>query len=212
MSQLPGRPDADQLRRQARELHRAAVGGDAGALGQLREVSGKVTLSAAQLAIARDYGFPSWPRLKAEVERRRAGTGWTGQAGPAAEAPPPPVRSWAEMRDWAARLLLSRTGEDVQAWNRRVADAGPADEPALRSWLTEQGITGYSQALLVWERFGYPDFLTAGAPTASTSPGRSSAGLATTAASAWPGARYPATERCGCSAGPSSGSWTWIPR
>jgi len=163
VSQLPGRPDADQLRRQARELHRAAVGGDAGALGQLREVSGKVTLSAAQLAIARDYGFPSWPRLKAEVERRRAGTGWTGQAGPAAEAPPPPVRSWAEMRDWAARLLLSRTGEDVQAWNRRVADAGPADEPALRSWLTEQGITGYSQALLVWERFGYPDFLTAGA-------------------------------------------------
>ena len=72
MSQLPGRPDLDQLRRQARELHRAALGGDAGALGRLRQVSGTVALSAAQLAIARDYGFPSWPRLKAEVERRRA--------------------------------------------------------------------------------------------------------------------------------------------
>jgi Family of unknown function (DUF5990)/Domain of unknown function (DUF5655) len=31
MSQLPDRPDADQLRRQARELHRAAAGGDPGA-------------------------------------------------------------------------------------------------------------------------------------------------------------------------------------
>jgi len=81
MSQLPGRPDVDQLRRQARELHRAAVGGDPGAVGRLREVSGKITLSAAQLAIARDYGFPSWPRLKAEVERRRTDTGQQAQAG-----------------------------------------------------------------------------------------------------------------------------------
>ena len=72
MSQLPDRPDTDQLRRQARELHRAAAGGDARAMGRLRQVSDKVTLSAAQLAIARDYGFPSWPRLKAEAERRRA--------------------------------------------------------------------------------------------------------------------------------------------
>ena len=81
----------------------------------------------------------------------------------AAGATPPPVKSWEEMRDWAARLLLSRTGEDVQAWNRRVAEASLADEQALRSWLAGQGVTGYSQALLVWERFGYPDFMTAGA-------------------------------------------------
>jgi hypothetical protein len=72
MSQLPARPDLDQLRRQARELHHAALDGDARALRRLRQASGTVTLSAAQLAIARDYGFASWPRLKAEVERRRA--------------------------------------------------------------------------------------------------------------------------------------------
>jgi hypothetical protein len=72
MSQLPDRPDTDQLRRQARELYRRARDGDAGALRRLRDVSDKVTLSAAQLATARDYGFPSWPRLKAEVDRRRA--------------------------------------------------------------------------------------------------------------------------------------------
>jgi hypothetical protein len=72
MSELPDRPDTDQLRRRARELHRAAAAGDTRALGRLRQVSGRVTLAAAQLAIARDYGFPSWPRLKAEADRRRA--------------------------------------------------------------------------------------------------------------------------------------------
>jgi hypothetical protein len=72
MSQLPARPDLDQLRRQARELHRAALNGDDRALGRLRQASATITLSAAQLAIAREHGFASWPRLKAEVERRRA--------------------------------------------------------------------------------------------------------------------------------------------
>jgi hypothetical protein len=72
MSQLPDRPDLDQLRRQARELHHAASDGDARALRRLGQAAGAVTLSAAQLTIARDYGFASWPRLKAEVERRRA--------------------------------------------------------------------------------------------------------------------------------------------
>ena len=88
MSRLPDRPDTDQLRRQARELHRAAVGGDARALGRLRQVSGKVTLSAAQLAIARDYGFPSWPRLKAEAERRRAGAAPPDPGSPAGDPAP----------------------------------------------------------------------------------------------------------------------------
>jgi hypothetical protein len=73
------------------------------------------------------------------------------------------VKSWEEMRDWAASLLRSRTGEDVRAWNRRIAKAGLADEQALRSWLAQRDITGYAQALLVWERFGYPDFMTTGA-------------------------------------------------
>ena len=72
MSQLPDRPDPDQLRRQARELHRAAQGGDAAALRRLQAASDKVTLSTAQLALAREYAFPSWRRLADEVERRRA--------------------------------------------------------------------------------------------------------------------------------------------
>src|SRR5947207_2885311 len=72
MSELPGRPNLDQLRRQARELLRAAADGEPAALARIRAVSARETLSAAQLAVAREYGYPSWPALHAEVERRLA--------------------------------------------------------------------------------------------------------------------------------------------
>ena len=72
MSELPGRPNLDQLRRQARELLRAAAAGEPAALTRIRAVSGRVSLSASQLAVAREYGFASWPALHAEVERRLA--------------------------------------------------------------------------------------------------------------------------------------------
>jgi Domain of unknown function (DUF5655) len=89
-----------------------------------------------------------------------AAAGAKAQAAAEPAAAPPP-KSWKQMRDWAAQLLQSRTSQDVAAWNRRVAEAGLPDEQALRAWLEGQGVTGYGQALLVWERFGYPDFLTA---------------------------------------------------
>jgi hypothetical protein len=73
MPELPDRPDLDQLRRQARELLRAADIGEPGAVARLRAVSDRVMLSAAQLAVAREYGYRSWAALKAEVERRPAG-------------------------------------------------------------------------------------------------------------------------------------------
>ena len=93
MSELPGRPNIDQLRRQARELLRAAADGGPAALARVRAFSERVSLSAAQLAVAREYGFASWPALHAEVERRlaelppgegeagRAETGWSFGGG-----------------------------------------------------------------------------------------------------------------------------------
>jgi len=70
MSALPGRPDLDLLRRQARDLRRAAAANGEEAVRRIRTVSEKQTRSAAQLAIAREYGFPSWLKLRAEVLRR----------------------------------------------------------------------------------------------------------------------------------------------
>src|SRR5215467_13601583 len=170
MPALPGRPDLDQLRRQARELLRAAAAGDEQALRRIHVVSQQQTLSAAQLAIAREYRYPSWPKLRAEVLRRQAST----EPDAGAESAPTPetaptgsaAKSWQEMRQWCARLLESRTGQGVAAWNERITAGTPenrADEPALRKWLSAEGVTGYAQALLVWETFGYPRFLVADA-------------------------------------------------
>jgi ankyrin repeat protein len=71
MPDLPSRPDLAQLRRRAKDLLRDARGGDAAASARIRAVSDAVTLAAAQLALAREHGFSSWPRLKIEVERRQ---------------------------------------------------------------------------------------------------------------------------------------------
>ena len=71
------------------------------------------------------------------------------------------VRDWEGMRAMAERLLEERTGKGVATWNRRIKKEGLDDEKSLRAWLTKQGVIGYAQTLLVMERFGYPDFMTA---------------------------------------------------
>ena len=70
MPTLPVHPNLDQLRHQAKDLLRAANSGDGLALAQIQPLSDHVTLASAQLAVARAYGFESWPKLKAEVEAR----------------------------------------------------------------------------------------------------------------------------------------------
>src|SRR5262245_62763651 len=61
-SQLPEHPSLEYLRKLAKDR-----------LRELRKKSPKAKLSDAQLAIARDHGFPSWRALKAEVDRRQSG-------------------------------------------------------------------------------------------------------------------------------------------
>lgn len=72
---LPKRPHLDQLRRESKQLRDAARSGDPDALRRLRALgpadSATATLSAAQLAVAREYGFASWPRLKEALDQRR---------------------------------------------------------------------------------------------------------------------------------------------
>jgi ankyrin repeat protein len=70
MPYLPARPDLEQLRHQAKDLLRSAGAGDREAITRIRAVSERQILASAQLALAREYGFSSWSRLKTEVERR----------------------------------------------------------------------------------------------------------------------------------------------
>ena len=73
MADLPAKPSLDHLRRQARDLLRAAQAGDSKAAGRIRAVSDVLTLANAQLAVAREYGFASWTRLRDEVAARTPG-------------------------------------------------------------------------------------------------------------------------------------------
>src|SRR5690242_17575801 len=61
-SKLPEQPSLEYLKKLAKDRLRA-----------LRRKSPQAKLTAAQLAVAREHGFPSWRALKAEVERRTSG-------------------------------------------------------------------------------------------------------------------------------------------
>src|SRR5262245_19041436 len=75
---LPARPNLEQLKNQAKDLLKSIQSGDADASQRLRENhphgsaqrlrADELTLADAQLVIAREYGFASWPKLKEHVE------------------------------------------------------------------------------------------------------------------------------------------------
>src|ERR1700740_1133307 len=74
---LPERPDLDQLRRQAKELRDAVRRGDAAAGERFGRhhpaaLQGVASLASAQLVIARELGFASWPRLNGAIDTEAA--------------------------------------------------------------------------------------------------------------------------------------------
>jgi hypothetical protein len=134
MPGLPERPDLDQLRRQARELLRAAASGDPRAADRLGAVAPHRTLAAAQLALAREYGFQSWTALKAEVARRRSSTvpmeRWSFGGGAALPTPdgvllPEILIAGADQAILHGSLTLTENGELMAPVSPRRA-LGPA--------------------------------------------------------------------------------------
>jgi ankyrin repeat protein/ketosteroid isomerase-like protein len=78
---LPGNANLEQLRKGAKSFQRAVRAGDPGAAGVVNEFHPRLASAApgspelaeftradAQLVVARQFGFPSWPRLKAHLE------------------------------------------------------------------------------------------------------------------------------------------------
>ncbi|MFI9848616.1 ankyrin repeat domain-containing protein [Nonomuraea sp. NPDC051941] len=92
---MPDRPHLDSFRRQARALQRAVRAGDPDALARLArhhpggvpDNAGGLRLSAAQLVVAREYGFASWPRLTRYLETV-AEHGWDPRLDTAPAADP----------------------------------------------------------------------------------------------------------------------------
>jgi ankyrin repeat protein len=68
---LPAAPSLEQLRKQAKDLLRAHRAGDPDATARVAtyEPGEPLKLTGAQLVVAREHGFPSWPRLRAYVDR-----------------------------------------------------------------------------------------------------------------------------------------------
>ena len=78
---LPPQPNLEQQRKRARELLNAARANDPDALRRFAEAhprlagrsaaaiaAARLSLHDAQLVIAREYGFVSWPKLKAHID------------------------------------------------------------------------------------------------------------------------------------------------
>lgn len=69
---LPPRPSLEQQKKRAKELLKALRAGDAEARERVRRHlpdKQRITLADAQFAIAREYGFESWAKLKTHIER-----------------------------------------------------------------------------------------------------------------------------------------------
>jgi hypothetical protein len=79
---LPSNPNLNHLKYQAKDLIGGHAAHDQAVAQRIREFlpgfsgatdaaifNSPLSLSSAQLAIAREHGFPSWPRLKAHVEK-----------------------------------------------------------------------------------------------------------------------------------------------
>ena len=147
---LPDDPDLGQLKAQARELQRAVRAGRPDARAVVVEhhprpeealaAGERFALSAAQLTLARRYGFPSWARLRHHLDVVAAHT-WSPR--PPANDDPPADRFLRlaclaydadDPGDWAnARRLLSEQ-PDIADASIHVA-AAEADFERVERWL-----------------------------------------------------------------------------
>ncbi|WP_035304302.1 hypothetical protein [Actinokineospora inagensis] len=122
---MPERPHIDNFRKQARALQRAVRAGDAEAVARVAGhhpggVSAEFPLSGAQLVVAREYGFASWPRLVRYLDTV-AEHGWDTKLGAAAVSDP---------ADEFCRLACLTYGDDKpERWAQ--ARAVLAEHPEL---------------------------------------------------------------------------------
>lgn len=139
---LPEYPDLAQLRHQARELQRGVRSGSLAALVRVSSDRGDpdFPLHAAQLLLAREYGFPSWPRLHRQVTAIRART-WDPTEPSATESIP----------DRLLRLACLDYGSDspvrIRAAAQLAAGLREPRAPAAPTQAPEPGRLGVEAAV-----------------------------------------------------------------
>jgi len=133
--QLPGRPNLEQLKRQAKDLLHSAQAKDPAALARMRALPAFASktdqdlsratpaLHDAQSVIAREHGFPSWTALREKVEEL------TLQIAEAAEEF---VRAATEERTGRAERLLALHPKIARASFYAALVLGDAEEVETR--------------------------------------------------------------------------------
>ena len=124
---LPSQPSLEQLKKQAKDLRKQYLAGKPAAVERVREFhpdassisQGALALHDAQLIIAREYGFASWPKIKEHVETLLLETG----------EPMELLKNafHADDAKWL-RKLLNRYPEFKRLINEPI---GPFDSPAI---------------------------------------------------------------------------------
>lgn len=119
---LPARPNLDHLRNEAKALLKSLRAGDAAALVRAREAGDDrpaFKLTDAQRILAREYGFPTWARLRDHVAGARRSSD---------DAVLQLLRAIAE-QDGARALRIARDNPEITSNSLHVAAAlGAADD------------------------------------------------------------------------------------
>jgi len=139
---LPERPDWGQLKKQAKDLLRDVRANLPDALARLAAVGESAvatfSLHDAQRVLAREYGWPSWPRLKIFVETRGAAVALDALIHAALRADTARVTTILEEHPGLAResIHVAAVLGDVTAISKHVEqDAARAVAPGgPRSW------------------------------------------------------------------------------
>ncbi len=138
MRELPPRPNLDQLKKQAKDIHRAHQRGDASCCEVLRwlhrfagagdelVLALPVSLSEVQHALAMDYGFTGWASLRSFVERMRS------DPQPYPSVPTEVVRGWqstvdvlAEVMHVPAALIMRLHSEEIEVLLSSRSEGNP---------------------------------------------------------------------------------------
>jgi hypothetical protein len=112
-----GRLNLEQQKKRAKELHRGLLSGEPSAVGRLASHHPKggrlkpalAQLADAQLVLARENGFDSWPRMKAHTEALRAARDAAGRP---------------ELAPDTGRTLHIRCGSDIRQAQKAAGFVG----------------------------------------------------------------------------------------
>jgi ankyrin repeat protein len=181
---LPAAPSLEQLRKQAKDLLRARRAGDEAAAARVAAHHPRpdepLRLAGAQLVVAREYGFPSWPRLRAYVQRMAAhgpelqhayhedleyyegrAYGLRASAEDGTEGAVASFRRWgAPLTERGARLVVARQ-HGFSTWaglRRHVASLRESGEPFARAF---RAVEAHDLEALRAELDRFPDLVTA---------------------------------------------------